>query len=161
MAPRKVRLLANLVKGLSATDAEAQLLLSPQRAAKPLLKLLRSAVANAKNNSRLDAEKAVIKEIRVDSGQMLKRWLPRAQGRATPIQKKNSRVTLVLAESVKAKPSRFKITKAEKIKKSELEKIKKEEEKAKEKVKASEAKETKPAPESAPTLKRVFRRKSI
>ncbi|MDP2695874.1 MAG: 50S ribosomal protein L22 [bacterium] len=109
IAPRKVRLVANTLKGLSAHEAEAQLLLRPHRAAKALLTLLRSGVANAKNNKKLNAEKLVVSNLMVDPGPMMKRFMPRAMGRATPIQKKMSHVTLVLEESNKITTRRFTI----------------------------------------------------
>ena len=97
IAPRKVRLVANALRGLSVNEAEAQLLFRPQRSSEPLLKLLRSAVANAKNSQKLNADKLVIEAIQVNQGPMLKRFMPRAMGRATPIHKKMSHVILVLA----------------------------------------------------------------
>lgn len=109
IAPRKVRLIANTLKGLSVQEAEAQLLLRVQRSAPPLLKLLRSAISNAKNN-KMDASKLVISSILVNQGPMLKRFLPRAMGRATPIHKKMSHVVLVLKESDKKIVNRFVIT---------------------------------------------------
>lgn len=115
IAPRKVRLVADLVKGLSVNEAEAQLILHRQRAAKPLLKLLRSAVANAKN-AKLSPDRLMIRTIQVDQGPMLHRSLPRARGMATPIQKKMSHVTIVLAEAPNA-PPRFKIVVRKKVKK--------------------------------------------
>ena len=80
IAPRKVRSVADLIRGLPVQDAEAQLMVQRRRPAKPLLKLLRSAVANAKNNKQ-NADHLFISEIRVDQGPMLKRMLPRARGR--------------------------------------------------------------------------------
>lgn len=157
MAPRKTRLMANVIKGLSVNEAEAQLLLNPKKASEPILKLLRSAVANGKQKN-VSEENLFVKEIRVDQGPMLKRFMPRAQGRATPIQKKTSHITLVLAESLKPKQSRFKIMKQEKIKKSVAEKIKKSKVEVKEK--SEEIKELKPVEKSG-FAKRVFRRKSI
>ena len=109
ITPRKVRLIANTLKGLSVQEAEAQLLLRVQRSATPLLKLLRSAVANAKN-AKLDVSKLMISTILVNKGPMLKRSLPRAMGRATPILKRMSHVVLVLSESEKVKGNRFIIT---------------------------------------------------
>lgn len=105
MAPRKVRSVGDLVKGLSVNDAEAQLLIQTRRPAKALLKLLRSAVANAKSNQKLDAEKLFVQNVRVDGGPMLKRILPRARGSASPIQKKMSHVTITLGvnENLKSK----------------------------------------------------------
>ena len=89
MAPRKVRLVAHFIKGLSVNEAEAQLLNNSKRASVPILKLLRSAIANAKNTKQLSADNLIIKEITVNQGPMLKRWMPRAQGRATMIPAKN------------------------------------------------------------------------
>ena len=96
MAPRKVRSVGDLIKGLSVNEAEAQLLVQTRRPSKPLLKLLRSAVANAKNNKVGNVEHLFVSSVRVDGGPMLKRMLPRARGSASPIQKKMSHVTLVL-----------------------------------------------------------------
>jgi len=137
-------------------------LVSAKRTSKPLLKLLRSAMANLKNNKKASAEKFFIKEIRVDGGPMLKRWMPRAQGRATQIQKKTSHVTLVLAESKKTKESRFTIIKKEKISKSKFEKIKKElKHKDQEVEETSKSKKEVKVSERPSFARRIFRRKSI
>ncbi|TSC82034.1 MAG: large subunit ribosomal protein L22 [Parcubacteria group bacterium Gr01-1014_20] len=125
IAPRKVRAVANLIKGQSVNEAEAQLLAQRRRPAVQLLKLLRSAVANAKNGKRLDPDKLVVKSIRVDQGPMLKRSLPRARGMATPIQKKMSHITLVLEEKASLKASRFKIVVAKRVKSPKAETVKK------------------------------------
>ena len=172
MAPRKVRLMATVIKGLSVNDAQAQLATNPKRASEPVLKLLQSAIANAVNNAKMDASKLIVKEIRVDGGPMLKRWLPRAQGRATPIQKKSSHITIVLEESDKVKAPRFTMAKkVEKITKSKAETIKKvaaktekaekaEDKEAKTKTKTEKAeKTTKGAKEG--TKRKMFQRKSI
>lgn len=169
MAPRKARLMATVIKGLSVNDAEAQLSINPKRASEPVLKLLRSAIANAVNNAKMDPAKLIVKEVRVDGGPMLKRWLPRAQGRATPIQKKSSHITLVLEESDKVKAVRFtmakkaeKITKAkaETIKKVAAKKVKTEEKSEKPKTKTEKTeKTTKVAKEG--TKRKLFQRKSI
>ena len=154
MAPRKVRFVAATLKGLSAQDAEAQLLLRNRRPAKPLLKLLRSAIANAKQQ-KLALERLYISSIRVDQGPMLKRSLPRAQGRATPIQKKMSHIQLVLTEGDKIFPVRYTIATAKKEKKS----VKK---KGKSSAPKTELKEAKPKVERKPSFfQKVFRRKSV
>ena len=101
IAPRKVRSVADLIRGLPVNEAEAQLMVQRRRASRPLLKLLRSAVASAKNNKKLEPENLYIESLRVDKGPMLKRHLPRARGMATPIQKKMSNITMVLSESLK------------------------------------------------------------
>ncbi len=106
IAPRKVRLIANTLKGLSVKEAEAQLMMRIQRSSEPLLKLLRSAIANAKNN-KLNVSKLFVSSILVNPGPMLKRFMPRAQGRATPIHKKMSHVVLVLSEAQNAYVDRF------------------------------------------------------
>lgn len=115
IAPRKVRLVASLVKGLPVNEAEAQLSTHRLRPAKPLLKLLRSAVSNAKN-LKMDPAKLMIDSFRVDGGPMLKRYLPRARGSASPIQKKMSHVTLVLTDEKEVKPQRFTIVVKKKTK---------------------------------------------
>lgn len=120
MAPRKVRLIAASIRGLSVNEAESQLVFRSKRAAGPILKLLRSAVANAKQ-AKMDPAKLVVTKITVDQGPMLKRSLPRAMGRATPIHKKMSHIILVLEESSKAGKPRFNIIKKEKAAKPEKE----------------------------------------
>lgn len=96
VAPRKVRTVGDLIKGLPVDQAEAQLMNEPRRPAKPLLKLLRSAIANAKTNQKLEVDHLFVVNVRVDSGPMLKRMLPRAHGAASPIQRKMSNVILTL-----------------------------------------------------------------
>jgi len=96
MSPQKVRLVADLVRGMRVSDALVQLKFSPKRAAKPLCKLLESAIANASHNHQLDTSSLVISTIFVNEGSMLKRWMPRAMGRATPLRKRSSHITLVL-----------------------------------------------------------------
>ncbi|MBI4993411.1 50S ribosomal protein L22 [Candidatus Wolfebacteria bacterium] len=162
MAPRKVRLMADVLKKLSANDAQAQLLINSKRSSEPLLKLLNSAIANAKNQN-LKLENLFVKDIRVNQGPMLKRFMPRAQGRAAMIQKKMSHVILILAESEKTKKPRFKMAKIERIKKSEAQKIKQAAEAMKEKEKSKpegEEKKVKQA-EKPGIAKRMFQRKSI
>ncbi|MDO8557389.1 MAG: 50S ribosomal protein L22 [Candidatus Jorgensenbacteria bacterium] len=97
IAPRKTRLAANVIKNLSINEAEARLLSLAKRAGIPILKLLRSAVANAKNTMKLDPGTMYVKEIRVDQGPKLRRWTPRARGGGARIEKKTSHVSLVIA----------------------------------------------------------------
>lgn len=92
-----MRAVAELVKGMSINEAEAQLIIQKRRAASILLKLLRSGVAGAKNN-KMDVSKLFVASFRVDQGPMLKRILPRAHGSADPIHKKMSHVLLILEE---------------------------------------------------------------
>jgi len=102
IAPRKVRMVADIIKGLSVNEAEAQLIFQKRRPAKPILKLLHSAVANAKNN-QLNPSSLGVVDIRVDQGPRLKRYMPRARGVGNLIEKKMSHVTIVLEESDKFK----------------------------------------------------------
>lgn len=161
VAPRKARAIAGLMRNRSALEAKAELSLRRERAAGPMLKLLDSAIANAKNLG-FKPEKLVIKEIRVDGGPMLKRWLPRAQGRATPIQKKRSHIFLKLEESEKVKTSKFVFpekTSKETSKKPRTEKKPKSE---KPKVELEEKTTGLEEPKDKGGLvRRVFRRKSI
>jgi large subunit ribosomal protein L22 len=113
VSPRKVRLVASLVKRLPAEDAIKQLTFSRKRASPAILKLLKSAVSNAKNNFHLEPSRLYIKEIRVDEGPVYKRYMPRARGRATIIRKRTSHIALVLDEikaKVKSRNKKSKIT---------------------------------------------------
>lgn len=96
ISPRKVRLVSGLIRGLLLKDAEAQLRFLPKRASLPLLKLLKSAAANAEHNFNLEKRGLVVSEIRVDQGPVLKRFRARAFGRAAQILKRTSHITLVL-----------------------------------------------------------------
>ena len=96
LGPRKMRLLADVIRGRDVVRAEAMLSVLNKKGAPQLLKLLRSAVANAKNNFSLDTTLLRVKSITVDGGPVLKRWMPRAHGRATPIRQRTSHITLVL-----------------------------------------------------------------
>lgn len=94
--PRKVRLVTDLIKGRSVKKAQDILSLTNKKAARPVLKLLNSAVANAKNNFKLDENNLKVQNIMVDGGPVLKRWMPKAQGRATPIRERTSHITIIL-----------------------------------------------------------------
>lgn len=98
-SPRKVRLVADLVRGKNVPHAVTALQFLNKRAALPVKKLIDTAVANAReNNSISDENTLYIKEIRVDEGFTLKRFMPRAQGRATRINKRTSHIHLLLEE---------------------------------------------------------------
>jgi large subunit ribosomal protein L22 len=101
-SPRKVRLVAELIKGKNVDKALASLDFLAKSASIPMKKLLVSAIANAK---QLGVEKAdlMIKELRVDKGVIMKRMMPRAMGRASRINKRTSHVTLVLGQKVEDK----------------------------------------------------------
>ncbi|MBI2013059.1 MAG: 50S ribosomal protein L22, partial [Candidatus Colwellbacteria bacterium] len=110
IAPRKVRRVTELLQGLQVDNALAELSMNRTRGATPLLKLVQSAIANAKDK-KLDPQKLVISSIRVDAGRALKRLMPQGRGRASVIQKRFSHVILELAESEKAKPKGFMLPK--------------------------------------------------
>ena len=101
IAPRKVRLVANFIKGMNVIEARTQLKFLPKRAAGPILRLLDSAIANAFHNFSLPKENLYVSKIMVEPGPSLKRWLPRAMGRATPILKRTSHITIILDEKNK------------------------------------------------------------
>jgi len=98
MGSRKVRLVADLVRGVRVEKALHTLKFTPRSASKPLQKLIQSAVSNAEQKGNIDVDTLFVKKIMVDQGPTLKRWLPRAHGRATPIRKRTSHVTVVLEE---------------------------------------------------------------
>lgn len=106
IAPRKVRLVVDVIRGMHVNSAIAQLSAMSLRPSLFVLKLLKSAVSNAKN-SKMDPNKLFIKSILVNQGPMLKRYLPRARGSATEIQKKFSHILITLGESDKIKAPNY------------------------------------------------------
>ncbi|MCX8071379.1 MAG: 50S ribosomal protein L22 [Candidatus Binatia bacterium] len=99
IAPRKLRLVADLVRGKPVEQALQLLQFTPKRGARLLAKALRSAVANAEQaGDRIDVDALVVASVTVDGGPTLKRFLPRAHGRATPIRKRTSHLTVVLSD---------------------------------------------------------------
>ena len=104
MAPRKVRLVVDSIRGLSAVNADARLSFIKKGAALPVQKLLRSAMANAEHNFHLNKEDLIVKTITADGGPVLKRMRPRAQGRSAPIRKRTTHIMLVLATKVGTAP---------------------------------------------------------
>lgn len=108
IAPRKVRLVVNAVRGLSVVQAENQLRFMNKASALPVLKLLQSAAANAEHNNKLRREQLWIHSITVGDGLTLHRWQPRAMGRAVPIRKRASHVMVVLVDKAPAKKNRKK-----------------------------------------------------
>ena len=96
MSPRKVRLVINAVRGLSVKAAETRLSFLEKGASEPVLKLLRSAMANAEHNFKLDKDTLFVKKITADGGPTIKRSRPRAFGRAATIRKRTTHIMLVL-----------------------------------------------------------------
>ena len=151
IAPRKARLVAELIRKKKVEQAQVILGFAIKKGVEPILKLLNSATASAKNNFQLDPANLYISKITVNEGPKYKRWMPRSRGMAYPIQKKTSHVTIILDEIVEGK----KIKKTERIEK-------------KEEIKEVAPKKPKFRPElvvSKPKvekgLRKIFRRKSI
>lgn len=176
MSPRKVRLVADLIRGMDAKEAETQLKFLTKRAARPILKLLNSAVANASHNFDVEKDNLFISEIQVNEGPTLKRWRARAMGRAAPIMKRTSHINLVL-ETKKDVKKKKKVPKPEVVKLKDAEEIKKGP--PSEEVKEKPVPKPKPTPPSRPypttskskkkfwsrqtfgNIKKVFRRKAF
>ena len=98
IAPRKVRLVVDLIRGKKIGEAVAILRLTPKTASPVVEKLLNSAIANAEHNYEMNVENLVVSEVFVDEGPTMKRFRPRAQGRASAINKRTSHITIVVSE---------------------------------------------------------------
>ena len=98
ISPRKVQIVCDLIRGKDAGTAMAILMQTNKASAEPLMKLLKSACANAENNFGMDPAKLVVTEVFATPGPILKRIMPRAQGRAYRINKRTSHVTIAVAE---------------------------------------------------------------
>ena len=152
IAPRKVRLVADLIRRKKVKQAQTILDFTVKGAAEPLSKLLKTAIADAHNNFQLDSSNLYISKITVDEGPKYKRWKARSRGIAAPIQKKTSHITLVLSEiSSEGK-------KAKKIKKVKKEEPKKKMERPKFRP---EAEIETPKPKTIRGIKRIFKRKAF
>ena len=98
IAPRKVRMVVDLIRGKKIGEAVAILRLTPKAASPVVEKVLKSAIANAEHNYEMDVENLIVSEIFVDEGPTMKRFRPRAQGRASAINKRTSHITVVVSE---------------------------------------------------------------
>ena len=105
-SPRKVALAAGLVRGKTATQALTYLKFATKKASSPVIKLIESALSNARNAGNPNPETLIIKEIRVDHGVTLKRMMPRARGSGARINKRSSHIMLVLGEATAKKGSK-------------------------------------------------------
>jgi large subunit ribosomal protein L22 len=101
-SPYKVRRVLDLVRGLPVEEARHVLAFTDRRAADPVTKVLNSAVANAEHNFALDSGELMVAEAYADEGPTLKRWRPRARGRATRIRKRTCHITIVVTEESEA-----------------------------------------------------------
>nr|WP_321464839.1 50S ribosomal protein L22 [uncultured Desulfobulbus sp.] len=99
ISPQKARLVADVIRGMKADTAVTTLRFMPKKAAQIIRKVLESAVANADQRDSVDVDSLYVKEITVDGGPMLKRFSPRAQGRATRILKRSSHITVIVDEA--------------------------------------------------------------
>lgn len=123
IAPRKVRLIADLVRGKKAEEAQTILNFTVKKAAKPVLKLINSGLSNAKNVKNIEAKDLFISKITVDEGPAGRRVLPKSRGRGEIVRKRTSHVTLVLDVKKEEKPKKEK--KAKKIVEKKVTKKKK------------------------------------
>lgn len=113
ISPRKVRLVVNVIRKMPVTEALDQLKFMNKRAAQHISRLVSSAIANAESTYNLDKNNLYIKEIRVDESATLKRWMPRAHGRATTIRKRGSHIFVSLHEIKDSGKKTKKVLKAE------------------------------------------------
>ncbi|MDQ1284135.1 MAG: large subunit ribosomal protein [Patescibacteria group bacterium] len=141
IAPRKVRLSADLIKGLNVKDALSQLDNTVKGVNESFKKLLESAIANGENNLGVDKDNMYVFDIIVGAGPSLKRWMPKAFGRAGRILKRTSKVEIVLEEREEGKnrKSKDQLEKERKERQKERERIEKEREKAEQEEKESGA----------------------
>ena len=98
ISPRKVSIVCDLIRGKNVKVAEALMQQTPKAASELMIKVLKSAVANAENNFSMDTDKLYVKETYANPGPILKRGMPRAQGRMYRINKRTSHITIVVAE---------------------------------------------------------------
>jgi large subunit ribosomal protein L22 len=164
IAPRKVRLVSNLIKGMDIQEAKTQLKFMSQRTSDCLLKLLNSAVSNAENNFKIGKEGLFIKEIRIDEGVPFKRWRPVSRGRAFQVLKRTCSINLVLGVREGSEPKKVKEVKKETEQKETKKETKEAKEESKiipEKVKAKAPKELKKVSKFKGLTKKIFRRKSF
>ncbi len=98
ISPRKVKIVCDLIRGKDVSEAAAILVNTRKAASEPLIKLLKSAIANAQNNFEMDVDKLYVSQVFVGPGSTMKRMMPRARGSADRILKRTSNITLALAE---------------------------------------------------------------
>lgn len=113
MSPRKARLVLDVIRKMPVDKALEQLQFLNKLAAEPVKKLIESAIANAEHNFSLERSNLYIKEIKADGGLTLKRWMPRAHGRATTLRKRSCHISLVLGEIVESGKKEARKVKAE------------------------------------------------
>jgi large subunit ribosomal protein L22 len=161
MSARKVRLVVDLIRQMPVNKALDQLKFINKKPAKPIIKLIKTALADGEHNFNLDKNNLKIKEIKVDEGITMKRWMPRAFGRATEIRKRSCQISLILEEIIDSGKKESRKVKAEDPVK--LDEMAKKDEKIKDKKDIKKA-GVKPESEDKGSSKgftsKVFRRKS-
>ncbi len=157
ISARKTRLVTRGLVGIDAREARIQLSKQIKKSSPHLEALLKSAMANAVNNFGLAEENLYVADVRVGEAQTLKRWLPRAFGRATPLLRRGCHVTIILDEKVEGKgrvePVKKEVIKEAEVKEVETKKAPQQKKLASEKVGA--------APTQAAKVNKVFQRKSV
>ena len=183
ISPRKVKLVADLIKGMDALEAVSQLDVAIKKTSGYMQKLLLSAIANAENNFGLAKDNLYVLEVNVGAGPTMKRWMPKAYGRAGQILKRTSKIRIILEERVEGKGRKTKEQmekeKKDKLKKAMAESKQREKEiaekekenanllkegkteKAVDKTTKAEDKATKGKSDSKTWTNRIFRRKSM
>ena len=109
MSPKKLRYVLDLIRGMDVAQARDQLKFIKRRASGNILKLVNSAIANAKHNFELEAENLYIKEITADKGPTLRRWRARAFGRAAPLRKRSTHLVVILEDKKKSSIKKRKV----------------------------------------------------
>ena len=166
MSPRKVRLVIDLIRKMPVDAALAQLKFTNKKATEPVAKMIESAIANGVNTYGLDRNNLFIKEIRSDAGTTLKRWMPKAHGRATVIRKRGAHVKVILGEIADSGKHEKKVVKAEApmkledlAKEAETKTVKASKKKEADEEKVSAKGKTKTAAPEKGFAAKVFRRK--
>ena len=124
-APRKVRQVVDLVRGKGVLQAQSILSFTVNKSARPVLKLLNSAIDSAKRNHQIKEENLIISKITVDEGPKMKRWHPMSRGRAFPIIKRSAHIALVLSEITPTVKENKEAKKEVKTEKPEVKEVKK------------------------------------
>jgi len=161
VSPQKCRLVVDLIRGIDVEKASVQLRSLRKKASLPILKLLNSAIATAEHNHDMEKSNLYISKMFVDSGTTMKRWKPRAFGRANPIIKRTSHITLILDERVAGKKRVKKVVKGKDLK-DKVDSKKETDEKGNKKNKFEKDSKinSKPSKDGG-VFKKIFRRKSV
>jgi len=115
ISAKKARLVVDLIRGKQASEAVSQLMFMHKKAAVPVRKVLESAIANAVHNNNLNKDELIVKVAKVDEGFTMKRWMPRAFGRATPLRKRTCHITVAVGPAVVAEEEKV----ADKVEKTD------------------------------------------